>query len=47
MMLELGLLVAGLVGLHLMVYLFAVCLKVVDTRVLLHTPDLEDATGTR
>ena len=29
------------------VYLFAVRLKVVDTRVLLHTPDLRDATGTR
>ena len=29
------------------VYLFAVRLKVVDTRVLLHTPDLRDTTGTR
>ena len=29
------------------VYLFAVRLKVVDTRVLLHTPDLGDTTGSR
>ena len=47
MMLELGLLVAGPVGLHLMLYISAMRLKVVDTRVLLHTPDLRDATGTR
>ena len=45
MILELGLLMAGCVGLHLMVYLFAVCLKVMDTHVLLHTPELGNATG--